>query len=72
MAMPVGRWRLLVREAHRQVADEMHHAVVCQHSGDPQDLEERLRYAARPEDAYWNKPRDDEAHIAAVLGIKGP
>ena len=67
MAMPRGLWRVLTREAARQSADAAHMACVIHHTGNAKDLEERLHYAARPEDAYWIQPKDDDKHIEAVM-----
>lgn len=67
MAMPTSRWRVLLREASRQCADEGHRQLVIAHSSDVKDLEERLRYAAHPELAYWTQPRTPDAVIEATL-----
>ena len=67
MRVPMGIFRTLVREIPRQCADEDHRALVVAHSGNTQDLEERLRYAAYPEQAYWCQPKDDDATIEAIV-----
>ena len=67
MQVPMGVFKLLVREIPRQSADEDHRALIVKHSGDVKDLEERLRYAAFPEAAYWCQPKDDDATIEAIV-----
>ena len=53
----------------RQRADEDHRALIVAHTGDAKDLEERLRYVAYPEQAWWAQPADDdlEAFFARVI-----
>jgi hypothetical protein len=67
MATRYGVWQALVAEIPRQCADADHRAVVIAHTGDPKDLEERLRYAARPEQAWWNRPATRPEEIDAML-----
>ena len=67
MSLPMGVFRLLCAEIPRQSADADHRALVVHHSGDVKDLEERLRYAAFPEQAYWVQPKDDDATIEAIV-----
>ena len=73
MREKLGVWRYLVREVTRQIADAAHLELTVQHSGDVKDLEERLRYAAHPEEAYWNRSPTPEAEIERTLaGIRRP
>lgn len=67
MALRYGIWRVLVREVERQHADAAHRELVVQHSGDVKDLEERLRYAAHPEQAWWAQEPTPQRDVEAML-----
>lgn len=69
--MRVGAFEVLVREAYRQQAREDHRAILVAHSSDVKDLEERTRYAAFPEQAYWTKPADDDIE-SFFAGVRKP